>query len=80
MEVKVHNIRRQNRKERHGWAVDFKVDKGNKPTTIYQNVYVWLKTVDKSGEEDTVKYYFTEAWDYSHKRKNRLVFGACGLA
>ena len=58
MEVKVTNLRRQNRKDRHGWAVDFKVDSDDKPITIYQNVYVWLKTVDKNGEEDKMKYSF----------------------
>ena len=69
MEVKVNNLRRQNRKDRHGWAVDFKVDSDEKPITIYQNVYVWLKTVDKDGEEDSMKYSFTEAWKYDNKKK-----------
>lgn len=69
MEVKVNNFRRQNRKDRHGWAADFKVDNGGKPVTIYQNVYVWLKTVDKDGDDDSMKYSFTEAWQYDSNKK-----------
>ena len=69
MEVQVVNTKRQNRKDRHGWQVDFKLDKQYKAATIYQNVYVWLKTVDNKGEEDNMKYSFTEAWDYDAKKK-----------
>ena len=69
MIVKVNNFRRQNRRDRHGWAVDFKIDNPSEPATIYQNVYVWLKTIDSNGEEDSMKYSFTEAWKYDSSKK-----------
>ena len=69
MEVQVVETKRQNRQDRHGWQVDFKLEKQYKTATIYQNVYVWLKTVDDKGEEDNRKYSFTEAWKYDAKKK-----------
>ena len=69
MKVEVTKTKRQNKKDRHGWQVDFKLDKQYKTATIYQNVYVWLKTTDDKGEEDSLKYSFTEAWEYNSKKK-----------
>ena len=65
MLVKIKNVRRQNKKDRHGWKVDFKVDDAAEDTVIYQNVYVNIKSSDGDWE----RYTFTEAWPYSHTRK-----------
>jgi hypothetical protein len=69
MDVYVVNTKRQNHKDRHGWKVDFELDERYETATIYQNVYVWLKTVDNNGEEDDMKYSFTEAWNYKSKKR-----------
>jgi hypothetical protein len=65
MKVEVVDTRRENKKERHGWKVDFKIDDAPKGTVIYQNVYVNIKSSD--GEKK--KYSFTEAWPYKPTRK-----------
>lgn len=65
MRVKVVDMRRQNKKGRHGWKADFKVDDAVEGTIIYQNVYVNIKSSD--GEKE--KYSFTEAWPYNPARK-----------
>ena len=65
MRVKIVDTRRENKKQRHGWKADFKVDNAPKGTIIYQNVYVNIKSSD--GEKD--KYSFTEAWTYDPSRK-----------
>lgn len=65
MIVEVIDTRRENKKLRHGWKADFKVDNAPKGTVIYQNVYVNIKSSD--GEKE--KYSFTEAWTYNPSRK-----------
>jgi len=65
MKVEIVDVRRENRKELHGWKSDFKVDGAPKGTIIYQNVYVNIKSSD--GEKE--KYSFTEAWPYTPTRK-----------
>lgn len=65
MRVDVINTRRENKKERHGWKADFKIEDAPKGTIVYQNVYVNIKSSD--GEK--LKYSFTEAWPYNPSRK-----------
>ena len=65
MQVDIENMRRENYSDRHGWKVDFSIENASKNTIIYQNVYVNIKTSDG----DKKKYSFTEAWEYTNKRK-----------
>ena len=65
MEVQIVNRKKQNKADRHGVRVDFKIDNPAKNTVIYQNVKVKLKTINGNGEKDTEKYEFTEAWKYN---------------
>ncbi len=65
MKVNVVDVRRENKKDLHGWKSDFVVDDAPKGTVIYQNVYVNIKSSD--GEKK--KYSFTEAWPYTPTRK-----------
>ena len=65
MIVKVEDMRRENKKGRHGWKADFKINGASKNTVIYQNVYVNIKSSDGAKE----KYSFTEAWHYTPSRR-----------
>lgn len=65
MKVEVVDTRRDNKKDRHGWKADFKLDDAPKGAIIYQNVYVNIKSSDGS----KLKYNFTEAWPYKPSRK-----------
>jgi hypothetical protein len=65
MKVNIIDTRRENKKDRHGWKADFKMDNAPKGTIIYQNVYVNIKSSD--GQK--LKYNFTEAWTYKENRK-----------
>ena len=66
MKVHILDTRRENKRGRHGWKADFKVDSPSNNTVIYQNVYVNIKSND--GEK--LQYSFTEAWNYNPVRKN----------
>ena len=72
MQVRVSSMKPQNRENRHGWKVDFELNKRYKTATIYQNVHVWLKTVNDKEEEDSRNYSFTEAWEYNAKKKKKI--------
>ena len=52
MNVEVRNCRKQNRKDRNGWAIDFHISNPKPNTAIYQNVRVSLKTIDGKHEKD----------------------------
>ena len=65
MEVKVVDTRRENKKDRHGWKADFKINNPSPNTVIYQNVNVKIT----SSDGDVLEYAFTEAWHYKPTRK-----------
>ena len=69
MELIISNYSRQNKKDRHGWRVDFSIKNAikKKVLTIYQNNIVEIYTNDSNNKKHHDTNVYTEAWRYSKK-------------
>ena len=72
--VNIVNFRKQSKADRHGWKVDFKIDKPGTKPVIYQIVAVEIFAKDKNGKPEELNYKFTEAWKYKTTGQIMIVF------